>query len=1217
MFVLIRKKAEIKLTNEQVLALEHEGSDLLISAGAGSGKTSVLTDRIVQRICGNDNSDDNGKDKVKDISRMLVVTYTKDAANELKVRIAKKLSARLKKDPSNRHISSQLAKLGSADISTIHSFCLKCIRPHFDKFGLDCNIRIGEDSELDPLKLEAMNEVIDSFYEQDEADKDFLLVADCYSRYSEEEKLSSSLIALHKNLTSCPEGLEVLLKPTLDTDDIMTSKYARALINHIFRIVKHYKPYVSAIYGEIVSDIENNKKYESVFAEYSSILGELENALKSPKYDVFQSILKDFPQGNLRSGKKTAVPTVDVDFLTYIHEGLKNELKDLKSTYFAADKAAIATTVMQNEKMCRSTYKILSLYEKSFQEKKRKRGVCDFDDLEKMAYRLFYDQNGNLTEEAKEIRKKYDEVYVDEYQDVSAIQDCIFKAVSKGYNRFMVGDIKQSVYRFRAAEPELFSDYRDSFTELTKENKDSKQKTPRKLFMSDNFRCDPDVIKTANHVSDFMFFNSKGFTYVEGDRLKGSKSLIVSDERYDEAEKLLKEDYFKSQEELDDFVTYKPQVAEMHIINKQAFDDSEFPKELDPQAEYVAQKISGLIGKELSNGSKIKPGSIAILLKKASGAIDKYIEALDRYGIKHEYIQEISFFEKPHISLLLSILHAVDNPKKDVHLTGAMHSHIFGFSLDELILIKKPQPEEYDMYTALTNYAGDGDLEIKVTQFLQKLDTCRNEIRKMSADEAVSYIMNSTGYLSFCNKEERRDAIKLYDMARSYEQGSYKGLYSFLRHIDEIAEKGIKETVTSDPNDSVKIQTMHKSKGLEYEVCFLCDTEKGYFGNNRKPDIYYNRQLGICGYVSRDGGVVKYDNLLRHLADLTNKESDKEEAMRLLYVAMTRARCKLYIVATEDDGGKARAKAVSYPHLADEYTCYGCDSHFKLIYNACSTPLDFIKIRDNITPDDLVSFDEENMKKLSTDGDKEKRVIELRKKLRSRFDFKYGYEHLSKIPSKLSVSTLYPGVLDDEENKEYAKKSKLDSLPSFLPDEKHRATGAEKGTATHVFLQFCSFKDLYERGFEYELDRLKDKGFISEKVAALVSKESIELFRKSQTLQSFLSAKEMMQEFRFNVMLGAESLVKDPHQMDERLKEEKVLVQGVVDCLYETQNGELVLVDYKTDRVTRDEDYKKILLDKHTNQLMYYKMALTEMFGREISKVIIYSVPLGEEIEVK
>ena len=1172
---------EFQPTQAQTDAIDHYGSDLLISAGAGSGKTATLTDRIVNRIS-----------KGADISRMLVVTYTNDAANELKARITKKLSKKLASDPKNPHLCSQIVKIASANISTIHSFCLKVLRPRFDKLGLDSNFRIGEETELGMLKLDAINEIIDEFYEADTIDPDFLLVSDCYSSFTDDETLGDSLLQLYAKLSSCAEGLKILLQPMDYKEEFLETQYGLVLVNHLRRIVEHYIPIIEPLYKEIFAD-DNNYKYQDAYLEFHDILLRLQNALKCPKYDVIKGILESYEKKSCNKGKKNADYTVDVELVKDVRSELSEVLQnDLLATYFYSTNDTIKSTYPQNRKICDAVYKILDAFDKRYKEKKKKHGLCDFNDLERYTLQLFYNEDGTVSDIAESVKAEFDELYIDEYQDVNSIQDKIFQAISNN-NRFMVGDIKQSIYRFRAAEPELFSSYRDSFMPYDK----SMLSNPvgKTIFMSENFRCDPTIIDFANHVSDHMFTATHGFSYVPNDRLQNEKKPKG---------------------------VFTPLNDELCLIDKSLVDKEK--AFLDPEAEFVAREIKSLIGSKLPNGTIIEPKHIAILLRKRKGVIDKYIEALTYYGIKHEYEQEVAFFEKPHILLFLCILNAIDNPSKDIYFAGALRSGIFGFSLDQLVNIKHSSPEEYNLYSAFENYVGDPDLRNDIDALLKNLDTYRRETRSLAAHDAISYVINKTAFLSSCDAEARQDIIKLYCIARDYEGSSFKGLYSFLRYVDDVAsKKGLGETVSNDPQNSVKIITMHKSKGLEYEICFLCDTNREFSDKSYTAPILYSKKLGICGYVSRQGGIIKYDNLIRKCVALSIKDTELEEHLRLIYVAMTRARTKLYITATLDKIDKTIAKKTGIGALNDEHKIYSASCQADIFLDACAKPLSFLDVR-KIDPSEFYKKDDEEEKEEEEKAKKHKvensydanLVEELSDMLSKRFDFKYQYDYLQKIPSKLSVSTLYPGILDSNENEEYEFNYSIDSIPKFASKEPVAIKGSDRGTATHVFMQFCDFKNLKENGVEVELNRLIENGFISPALKDLIEIDHLEMFRGSQMIEEFISAGDsIIREFRFNIMIPASQLSTDP-----AIASEKVLVQGVTDCIYEDKMGNLILVDYKTDKYDPEKgspaSFLECLRERHRTQLTQYRDACNMMFDKKIHKVLVYSVPLADTVEI-
>ena len=743
----------------------------------------------------------------------------------------------------------------------------------------------------------------------------------------------------------------------------------------------------------------------------------------------------------------------------------------------------------------------------------------------------------------------------------------------------MVGDIKQSIYRFRSAEPEIFSHYRKAFDDITLNDVDSTN--GKTIFMSENFRCDESVINFTNEVSDYMFFNSNGIPYEKMDNLK----------------------YKKKQGDV-----HKPQECEIRVLDRSLIDPDQTTDSHEVlQARYVAKKIASMLENgRLPNDKPIKCSDIAILLRKGKFK-QYYINELSKLGIASEYIDDVKFFEKPHVLLLLSILNAIDNPYKDTYLAGALHSEVFGFSLDELLTIRKYSNKNIPLYSALLNYSGDDGIVDKIKKFTIALSYLQEEIKKMNAYDAISFVMHMCGLLSASSKVQRKDFIKFYNQAREFERSSYKGLYKFLLHVESIRNSSSQETVFTNPDDCVRIMSVHASKGLEFEICFVCNTESGFTMQDTREPILFERHLGIAGYVGDSGSLVKYNTLLRKCTSIAIDKASREEEIRILYVAMTRARSKLIVVGSMLNAQEEIDLIKKLSPYTSELYLYSQGCHLDYVMNTFYMPRDFVnfKIVDpNTLSDNAVGVVDESQ------GIDEEKVLTLQETLNDRFNYKYEYDYLNKIPSKLSVSKLYPYILDDTENDEIDLKKSLKAKPSFLSKDKLKVTGADRGTATHVFMQFCNFDELLKNGVDAELKRLLDGSFISKNDAEIINKEHLEAFVGSELFGQMLNAKSMQREFRFNVMLSA-----DEFSRDEKIKREKVLVQGVIDAVFENENGEIILVDYKTDNVT-DKDYEKLLRERYTTQLSYYKKAIELMLEKPVSKVLLYSVPLAKTVEI-
>ena len=1171
----MEKKNDLTFAQEQ--AVYHKNSDLIISAGAGSGKTRTLIKRITTKIISG-----------ADVTKMLIVTFTKEAANELKTRLIDGLTkalneAKLTKNKTvSSHLSSQIIKVSTADISTIDSFCYHIVKPNFDKLGLDGGFRIGNDGELNVLEKEAMNEVIDSFYEQSPIDKDFLRVIDCYSALSDEDKLSSNLLKLYHNISNTADFLETLIQPIDASGDFMDTKYALILAKTIYESITHYKRIFEDFYNEIKHDDDGIKKYGDTVNYDLKFISELEISLSNPSYKGLCNIFKSFTPVSI---KNNSAPNISADFYVDNRKKFVAQIRSFCADYFSSSEEAVKRSILENQKICSSIYKVLTKFHEEYGKKKALYSICTFNDVSRYALKLLYEADGSISPVAKALRDKYDEIYIDEYQDTNSVQDKIFSTISKN-NRFMVGDIKQSIYKFRYAEPEIFSYYRNTF--IDKDLPCDDEKMGRSIFMSSNFRCNPEIIKLTNLLSGYMFKNSDGIPYSDKDALIFKKT---------------------------DGLSPNKENCEICLIDTSKKKENPILCE-GVQAEYVAKQIKKLINKgKLPNGKELKKKDIAILLRSTKSKAQPYIDALKKYGIKSSYKADISFYEKPHILLMLCILNAIDNPYNDIYLAGCMVSDIFKFSLDDLIKIRNnSSSKNAPLYSSLLEYTIDDDIKEKKDYLIKTLDSYRMSAVTMSSHNVISHIMTSSGIISMCQNEERQDLFKLYNIAREYEKSSFKGLYKFLKYIEGNIEQELRED--SGDEDSVKIMTIHASKGLEFEYCFLCNLESKMQKTGEPPSLLFDRLLGVAGYISYDGDIAKYNSLIRKCVDLSNKRQEKEEEMRILYVALTRAKTKLFLTAELNDIDKTLDAFQKSAPFVSNMSVYKTLRRIDFVLGACALETDNDYFNINTIDPACVWKETIDNKQESQDDEK---IIDYESILKSRFKFKYKHEYLSKIPSKLSVSRLKKNLLDLDENEDVKIDTSLASMPKFLQKNKNEPTPAEKGTATHMFLQFCDFDLISKFGYEKEKNRLVDQFFISKETADMIEDDYIKAFIEGgdgkKLIDSMLDAKQsnrlMKREFRFNFMMSAEDFSENTE-----IQKQNLLVQGVLDCIYENENGDIILIDYKTDEVELD-NYKYVLKNRYENQLKYYKQACDKMFKKPVSKVYLYSVKLNKKVELQ
>ena len=1159
----------IKWTRSQLSAIRHKKSDLIVSAAAGSGKTATLAERILRKI-----------KKGESILNMLVVTFTKAAASELKNKISNLIGDELKLKPSDAHLSEEFVNSSYADICTIDSFCMKLVRANFDKLMLDGNFRIGDTGEIAILEKQTMEELIDELFENEADNDDFLLVSDCYSSIWSEEELANALLDLRSKLLTTADSLKTLLKTEGFDSDFIGTPYGRVLIQHINEATCHFIPFMKDAIDFLGTTKIGTEVFMPIFSGMLNYLERIKNSIdNNDDYDTLKSVINSVTLSSLPTKKlETDEQKEELSYFRKIYNSFTKEFKDIQETYFVSNEKAVISSAKQNAKMCRAIYNILVTFEERLLNKKRLFSVYTFNDISNFALELLYNKDGSRSDFAIEISAKYKEVYIDEYQDTNSIQDKIFRAISKK-NRFMVGDIKQSIYRFRSAEPEIFSYYRNNFTPTRLYKKGCLGKS---IFMSSNFRCDEPIIDFSNLVSDYMFKNSNGIPYSDEDR------LIFPDSKRGK---------------------YKEKATEVHLIDSSTLPDD--VKIAEYQADYVARQIKHLIDSKeerLPSGKRIKPSNIAILLRYSTKQIPIYVRALKKYGIDSLYQSNEAFFEKPHIMLALCLLNVIDNPSKDIYLAGAMRSDVFGFTLEDLVKINKKvtgnSKKTASLYSILKNYKGGKKLKGKIDAFLRELNSVRQSVKRMASHEVLSTIYEKWGLLTICSAQEKIDFLKLYNIAREYEKSSYKGLYSFIKHIDDLATDYDSSEFKGDvTRENVKLMSIHASKGLEFDICFVCGTESNFIYRDIADDLLFQREMGIAGFVGEKDGLARFEPLIRKCIAIKKIREMHEEEMRILYVALTRAKHRLIVtggISHPEEKLEFYKRGIS--HISP-YEIYNASSALKYVLGAITEANPCYKLTIVDASDGT-----------SKDGDKKTRPkrkeIDMYKDIiKERFAFKYPYEHLAKIPSKMSVSRLHPEVLDGTQNEDIDI-PELSSIPKFLATSENKVTGAERGIAAHVFMQFCDFNAVARGEIKEELKRLVDSFYMSKEDAEIVIKKQLYAFAKSDLLKEILKAKNVYKEFRFNVLLDASLVSKE-----DSLKGEKVLVQGVTDCIYENDAGELVLVDYKTDYVTYD-NYESYLTNEYKDQLRYYKEAIGLIFDKPIAKVLIYSIRLAKTVDL-
>ncbi len=1204
--------SKMSWTPAQRKAIDYRGDALLLSAAAGSGKTATLTERIVKLL--------TEEDSTAEISRMLCVTFTRAAAAELRERIGRKLNEALANHPGNSRLSRQLYDLGRARITTIHAYCLEVLCSHAPELGLPAGFSIAEEADVKKLSAQVMSDILSDLFDQGE--DWFMTLADTLAGARNEASLDEALTKLANAVSSAGMEAETLdkLADALLTEegDFLTSPGGAGIRSYLLRFARHYAVYFADIVEEFSQDKELTDKYLPAAKACLITAEQLRTAAEDGSYSGVRAALLGFDSiGLTRLSKGRKTPEI-----AYFQEQKKKfsaKIEEWRDKNFALTPEETTVACARTAEAAHHIARVLKLYFDTLRARKREQGIVDFSDLEELTAKLFTDEEGNPSEAAIQAGKSFDYIFIDEYQDTNRRQDSIFSALAEGGGgRFMVGDIKQSIYRFRGAEPEVFSSYRRAWPT---EEEDPGAKA-MSLFMQENFRCDQSVVDFGNLVSRHIF-STGSIPFTESDELKYAKHGDSPKPAHPVEIRLLPKDSKKDEAD-----------------------------GMDEPA-YVADRIVQMIGRERrEDGTPLTPGDIAILLRSPGRDAAAYADALEARGIRVHNQACNTLYEQPEILLMMSILHAIDNPTRDIHLAAAMKGPVFRFTLDDLVRIRLAS-RYGSLWDAVAVCAKetvpdagvDEDLCRRCGEFLDRLQTLRQDARGMGADKLILRLYEESRILTLIEGDRSVDSVSaranlqaLYDEARRFENGTGGGLYPFLAHMELVVESGgalpLKD---ADPN-AVRIFSIHNSKGLEFPVCFLPRTDKQWNTQDTTQRVLFDPSVGVAMKLPDEGGVVRCDTPLRQSLSVAMKDALLEEEMRILYVAMTRARERLIITATLSKPEEKLQMHTISARYASDHAVYSAPNRLTWI-------LDAIEIARRTGDERIHAVNVEIVRPLAESEDAEPvyeaepftpdeaKVAEYRDLFAKRFAYRYPHSALSGIPAKLTVSRLYPGILDDMESEEGIQ-AEITRQPSLPPrGEKNRAPRFLKGktefeasfagVATHTFMQFCDFDALARSGAEAELKRLTEAGFLSATMAQAVRLDEIEKFRESDLFARMRSASYMRREFRFNASLPAWEFTADPTLAEElRQKNADIIVQGVVDCLFIDRDGRAVLVDYKTDRLTDKEMAdptlaKKKLVERHKTQLIYYRAVCREMFEREIEECVIYSLPLGRDIAVE
>lgn len=1213
--------AEVKWTNEQLQAIQEKDSNILVAAAAGSGKTAVLVERIIHKII----------DEQMDIDKILVVTFTNAAASEMRERILEAIYKKLEENPENVHLQRQIILLNKASICTIHSFCLDVIHNHFYEIDLPSNFKIADTAEIDLLKQEVLDDLFEQKYTEN--DKDFIELLENYTNYRGDEALQELVLKIYKFIQSSPfpikwlqEKLELL---KIEDKDISQTIWGKLIIQAVEDDIQESIMQLETVKSKMALYPEMTKFYQKI-CEDLIILKDLQNYnswdelyikllnFNFSKWPVDKKVTNDLKEDSkeIRDKVKKHIKEKTAKLLSCSQE---QAVKDLK----------IITPIL--EKLAN----LVTEFTKNFAEKKKEKNCIDFNDIEHFALKILLDENNNPTEVAKKYKEKFEEIAIDEYQDSNLVQEAILTSISKGNNIFMVGDVKQSIYKFRQARPELFLQKYDEY-----KNKEEKtQEDNLKIQLFRNFRSRQNILNITNLVFESIM----------------SKEL--GDINYNENEYL---NYGASYPEPEEIKNYAG-IAELDIIDLKedesitAFEGEEDEEEQERveddvlEAKFVANKIQELLNSDYmvfdkkQGYRKIRPKDIVILLRATSNLSPIYEKELSDLELPVFSDTSGTYLDTVEIQTILSVLKIIDNPLQDIPLVVVLRSSICNFTDNDLITIRLTD-RNCNFYEALikTRIICDGDLKDKIESFLEKLEKWKSISQYMPLDEFIWQIYLDTGYYQYVgllpNGAMRQANLKtLFEKAKQYEKASFKGLFNFIQFIDKLKKQNgdlASAKLIGENEDVIRIMSIHKSKGLEFPVVFLCNSHKKFNMQDLNDNILLHQDIGFGPTIMDATRKIKYSSIAKDAIKLKMKQETLSEEQRILYVALTRAKEKLYITGRSKDFTKY---VQDKNKVLEMYESENIKLDAKLMKKANSY-LDWIMYvylfnqgrtiilkGESYKLSDIITLNVSNKKDLLKALAKEEVVeqIDLKEKieqilknksdeenkkseqaLEELLEWKYDYIVDTTLPTKSSVTKIKQEKIKLEEILKGIESEEVEYKKSYTPkfmQEDKKISNAEKGTLVHLCIQRLDERKDYElKDIQNMILNLVEKEIITQNEADAIDVNLIYQYTKSQLFEELRQAKEVHKEQPFYINIPAKDVVSEAEN-----SKKNILVQGIIDLYYIDKNDNLVLIDFKTDYISNEPNAKEKILEKYKVQLEIYKTALEQALGRKVNKTAI------------
>lgn len=1161
-------------TKMQQKAIETKGN-VLVSAAAGSGKTAVLVERVINML--------TDKNSSVTADKLLIVTFTNAAAAEMRSRIEKRLYEEIQKNPEDVSLQRQKYLLSSADICTIDSFCIKLVRENFEKCGIEPDFKISDGSQQKNTCDAVMKKLIAEYLENPSEDfKRLLELANCEYDEKNLTELVNRIYLYSQQLPFPEHFINGLLIPYEKEFDVGNPWYNMAF-DMANKRIDTLKICAQKMADAAPYTNKNSEKHIAYAQTVFNIIDKVKNAVRLKSWDALAECLSTISLDRVPSSDKD---DENANIFKENQKRIKEILKELGELFSASSKV-IQDLITKNHDAVKLITEIITKYSERLFDAFSEENSYTFYNMEQLALNLlceYKDGKVIIRDEARELCSRYDEVLVDEFQDVNDLQNMLFYVLSNREEKlFVVGDVKQSIYGFRGSNPDNFLNKKNTYTPI----ESAKDSDSKKIILADNFRSRKGVCDAVNFFFSCLMAGQCG-------------GVVYNQEEYLNAG--------------GKFCENNTHATELLVIDKYGDDDSATLLEIEAQkiAEYILSVMDENAFVNSNDGlRRAQFSDFAILLDKVKDKASVIAQTLSDYGIPTSLSGD-SFLESFEISTVMSLLQIVDNPKCDVELLETMMSPIFAFTAEEMAKIRTNQ-RRGPLYSAVVAYSKTGDK--KTQSFVESLANLRREAAVMPLDRFISKLLHSADILNQMSalpggKVRRANLFALVKFAKGYTDRSTGGIYGFLRYMNSLPENGFKSPATGSEN-AVKIMSMHNSKGLQFPVCIVANLSSQINNADSISRVLFSEKGGIAfKYYDEEYG---YDvEMIGHavMADAANAKTT-EEKLRLLYVAMTRAIDRLCLVCSVKNAERKLLKLSSAllddaPYISREFLEGSRNMGDWILACALLHPqgeklCDYadIKTQSIASNSDLkISIFNSFGNKKQTSGQETEKFFEcnyeLADRIKANADYVYPYEKLRFLQAKASVSALIHGAEGDR----FAFTQK----PAFMAGDK--LSGAARGTAMHHIMQFINFDDNVD--VKSEIERLLEWKFITEAEAASADLNAINAFFESELYRRIMKSRDVHREMRFLTEIPAKRL---DDTLDDDLPDADIIVQGAVDLCFVEDDG-VVVLDFKTDRV----DNMKQLVDCYGEQLSIYATAAEKIFGKPVKEKTIYSFYLGKSI---